>query len=161
LLSFGAESFVLQFAVQKFKIYGTIILPHVLYGYETWLLTLRKTRRLKVSENWVLRKIFGPMREEVTGMWTKLHNEELNDLYSSCTCLGDKIEENGIGWACSMYGEGRGIYRVLVGKPEGKRHLGRPGHRWSIILRRIFWKWDLEVWTGLVWLRIGTGGGQL
>ena len=67
----------------KIKIYRNIILPVVLYGYETWLLTLREERRLRVFENWVLRKIFGPKREEVTGEWRKLHYEELNDLYSS------------------------------------------------------------------------------
>jgi hypothetical protein len=55
-------------------------------------------------------------------------------------------------------GERRGIYRVLVGKPEGKRPLLRPRHRWEIILRWFFRKWDVKVWTGLSWLRIGTGG---
>jgi hypothetical protein len=67
----------------KIKIYRTIILPVVLYGYETWSLTLREEHRLKVFENRVLRRIFGPKREEVTGEWRRLHNEELNDLYSS------------------------------------------------------------------------------
>ena len=66
----------------KIKIYRTIILPVVLYGYETWSLTLREERRLRVFENRVLRKVFGPKRNEVTGDWRKLHNEELNDLYS-------------------------------------------------------------------------------
>jgi len=64
----------------KFKIYRTIILPFVLYGCETWSLTLRKGRRLRVFENRVLRMIFGPRRDEVTGEWRKLHNEELSDL---------------------------------------------------------------------------------
>ena len=83
LLLFGAESFVLQFAIQKFKIkiYRTIILPVVRYGCETWSLTLREERRLRVFENRVLRRVFGPKRDEVTGEWTKLHNEELSDLY--------------------------------------------------------------------------------
>ena len=67
----------------KFKIYRTIILPVVLYGCETWSLTLREERRLKLFENRVLRRIFGPKRDEVTGEWRKLHNEELNDLYCS------------------------------------------------------------------------------
>jgi len=66
----------------KIKIYRTIILPVVLYGCETWSLTFREECRLRVFENWVLR-IFGPKRDEVTGEWRKLHNEELNDLYSS------------------------------------------------------------------------------
>jgi len=67
----------------KIKIYRTIILPVVLYGCETWSLILREERRLRVFENRVLRGIFGPRREEVTGKWRKLHNEELNDLYCS------------------------------------------------------------------------------
>ena len=66
----------------KIMIYRTIILPVVLYGCETWSLTLREERRLWVFENRVLRKVFGPKRDEVTGEWRKLHNEELNDLYS-------------------------------------------------------------------------------
>ena len=65
------------------KIHRSIILPVVLYGCETWSLTLREERRLRVFENRVLRRIFGPKREEVTGKWRKLHNEELNNLYSS------------------------------------------------------------------------------
>jgi len=86
LLSFGAESFVFQVAIQKFKdqdIYRTIILPVILYGCETWSLTLREERKLRVFENMVLRRIFGPRRDEVTGKWRRMHNEELNDLYSS------------------------------------------------------------------------------
>jgi len=67
----------------KIKIYRTIILPVVLYGCEAWSLTLWEERKLRVFENMVLRKIFGPRRDEVTGKWKRLHNEELNDLYSS------------------------------------------------------------------------------
>jgi len=67
----------------KIKIYGTIILPVVLYWCETWSLTLREERKLRVFENMVLRRKFGPKRDEVTGEWRRLHNEELNDLYSS------------------------------------------------------------------------------
>ena len=67
----------------KIKIYRTIILPVVLYGCESWSLTLREERRLRVFENRVLRRIFGPKRDEVTGEWRKLHNEELKGLYSS------------------------------------------------------------------------------
>jgi len=66
----------------KIKIYRTIILPVVLYGCETWSLTLREECRLKVFKNRVLRRVFGPKRDEVTGEWRKLHNEELSDLYS-------------------------------------------------------------------------------
>jgi len=67
----------------KIKIYRTIVLPVVLYGCETWSLTLREERRLWVFENMVLRRIFGPRRDEVMGEWRRMRNEELGDLYSS------------------------------------------------------------------------------
>ena len=67
----------------KIKIYRIIIMPVILYGYETLSLTLREESRLRVFDNRLLRRIFGPKRDEVTGEWRKLHNEELNDLYSS------------------------------------------------------------------------------
>ena len=67
----------------KFKIYRTVILPVALYGCETWSLTFREERRMRAFENRVLRRIFGPKRDEITGEWRKLHNKELNDLYSS------------------------------------------------------------------------------
>jgi hypothetical protein len=70
------------------KIYRTIILSVVLYGFETWSLTLKEGRSLRVLENRVLRKIFGPKRDEVTGESRKLHNEDLNDLYSSSSIIG-------------------------------------------------------------------------
>jgi len=72
----------------KIKIYRTISLPVVLYGCETWSLTLREERRLRVFENKVLRRLFGPRRDEVTGDWRRMHNEELNDLYSSPNIVG-------------------------------------------------------------------------
>jgi len=80
LLSFGAEllSFRLPSKNVKIKIYRTIILPVVLYGCEAWSLTLREERKLRVLENMVLRRIFGPRRDEVTGEWKRLHNEQLN-----------------------------------------------------------------------------------
>ena len=71
----------LLFKNLKVEIYRTIILPVVLYGCETWSLTLREERRLRLFENRVLRRVFGPKRDEVTGEWRKLHNEELSDLY--------------------------------------------------------------------------------
>ena len=80
--SFYNISPVYQDAELKIKIYKTTILPVVLYGCETWSLTLRDERRLRVFENRVLRRVFGPKRDEVTGEWRKLHNEELSDLYS-------------------------------------------------------------------------------
>jgi hypothetical protein len=85
LLSFGADllSYSLLYKKQNIKIYRTIIVPVVLYGCETWSLTLREEHRLRVFKNRVLRRIFGPKRDGVTGKWRRLHNEELNDLYSS------------------------------------------------------------------------------
>ena len=115
----------------KIKIYRTIILPVVLYGCETWSLTLREERKLRVFENMVLRRIFGPRRDEVTGEWRRLHNKELNDLYSSPSIVG-VIKSRRIRWAghVACMSEERGVYRVLVGKLEGKRPIGRPRHRW-------------------------------
>ena len=77
MLSFGAESFlfILLFTILKIKVYRTIIFPVVLYGCETWSLILREEHRLRVCENRVLRSIFGPKRDEVTGEWRKLHND--------------------------------------------------------------------------------------
>jgi hypothetical protein len=75
--------------------------------------------------------------------------------------LGDKIEENETDWACRTYGDRRCIYRVLVGKPEGKRSLGRPRHRWEGNIKMDLLEVGCGVWTGLSWLRIGTGGGHL
>jgi hypothetical protein len=110
----------------KIKIYKTIILPVVLYGYETWSLTLEETHRLSVFENRVLWRIFGPKREE-DGSWRKLHNDEFHDLYSSPNIVR-VINSRRMRWAghVALMGEGRGVYRVLVGRPEGKRPLGRP-----------------------------------
>jgi len=80
----------------------------------------------------VLRGIFGPKRDEVTGEWRKLHNEELNDLYCSPNIVR-VIKSRRMRWAghVARMGERRGVYRVLVGKPEGKRPLGRPRRRWE------------------------------
>jgi len=115
----------------KIKIYRTIILPVVLYGCETWLLTLRKERKLRVFENMVLRRIFGPRWDKVTGEWRRLHNEELNDLYCSPNIVR-VIKLRRMRWAghVAHMGEERGLYRVLVGKLEGKRPPGRPRRRW-------------------------------
>jgi len=85
-----------------------------------------------VFENRVLRIIFGPKRDEVRGEWRKLHNEELNDLYCSPNIVR-VIKSRRMRWAghVARMGEGRGVYRVLVGKPEGKRPLVRPRRRWE------------------------------
>ena len=79
----------------------------------------------------VLRRIFGPRRDEVTGEWKRLHNEELNDLYCSPNIVR-VIKSRRMRWAeqVARMGEESGVYRVLVGKPEGRRPLGRPRHRW-------------------------------
>jgi len=92
---------------------------------------LREERRLRVFENRVLR-VFGPKREEVTGEWRKLHNEELSDLYSLLNIMR-VVKSRRMSWAghVARMGEGRGVHRVLVGKPEGKRQLGRPRRRWE------------------------------
>ena len=127
----------------KIKVYRTTVLPFVLYGCETWSLTLREERRLRVFENRVLRRIFGPKRDKVMGEWRKLHNEELIDLYPSPNIIR-VIRSRWIMWAghVARMTKRRGVYRVLVGKSEGKRPLGRPKRRWGIILRWIFRKWD-------------------
>jgi hypothetical protein len=95
----------------KIKIYRTIILPVVLYGCGTWLLTMREERRLSVFENRVLRRVFGPKRDEVTGDWRKLHNEELNDLYSLPNIV--RVVKSRI---MRRAGEERGVHRLLVGE---------------------------------------------
>jgi hypothetical protein len=76
-------------------------------------------------------------------------------------CAGDKIEKNEMGWACGAYGEERGAYRVLVGKPEGRDYWGDLSVDGWIILGWISRRWDVGMWTGLGWHRIGTGGGRL
>jgi hypothetical protein len=133
----------------KVKIYKTIILPVVLYGSGIWSLTLRE-------ENRVLRRIFGRERNEVTGKWRKLHNEELHILYSYPNIIR-QIKSWRMRWAghVARMGEEMNVCRVLMGKPEGKRLRGRPRRRWEDGIRM-----DLRE-IGSSWLRIGTGGGLL
>jgi hypothetical protein len=101
----------------------TIILRVILYGCETWSLTLREKHRLRVFENKVLRRIFGPKRDEVTREWRKLHNEVLRDSYSLPSII-ILIKSRRMRWAghVARMGEMRNAYRLLVGKPEGKNH---------------------------------------
>jgi hypothetical protein len=105
-----------------------------------------------VFKNRVLRKIFGTKRDEVTGEWRKLHNEELRDLYSSPSVIS-LIKSRRIRWAAHVarMGERRNAYRLLVGKPEGKRALGRPRRRWvdNIKMDLGVVGWDNVDWIGL------------
>jgi len=116
---------------------------------------LKEERRLKVSENRVLRRIFGPKRDEVTGEWRKLHNEKPNDLYSSTNILR-VIKSRRKRWAehVAHMGEETGVYRVLVGKPEGKKPLGRPRRRWEDNI-----KMDLQEvgCGGMDWIELAQG----
>ena len=107
----------------------------------------------------MLRKICGPKRDEVAREWRKLHNEELNDLYSSPKIVR-MIKSRRMRWAGNVASTGRGVYRVLVGKPEGKRPLGRPRRRWENN------KMDLQevgcgIRIGSCWLNIGICGEHL
>ncbi|KAJ4428047.1 hypothetical protein ANN_24061 [Periplaneta americana] len=112
--------------------FDQLILPVGLYSCETWTLTLREEHRLRVFGNKVLRKIFGAKRDEVTGEWRKLHNAELHVLYSSPDIIRN-IKSRRLRWAghVARMGESRNAYRVFVGRPEGKRPLGRPRGRWE------------------------------
>jgi hypothetical protein len=106
----------------QITIYKTIILPVVLYWCEIWSITLKEKHRLRVFENKALRTIFGPKRDEVTGGWRKLHNEEFHNLYSSSSLIRR---------TCRTNGKKRNAYRIFMGKPAGKkRPQGRPRHRW-------------------------------
>jgi hypothetical protein len=123
-------------------------------------LTLREEHRLSVFENRVLRRIFGPKRDEVIGGWRKLHNEELHGLYS-LPSIFRVIKARRTRWAghVARMGEARGADNILVGRPEGRRPLGSPRHRWEDNI-----KMDLReigFGDGFIGLRIGTGGGLL
>jgi hypothetical protein len=132
-----------------------MILPVVLYGCETWSLTLREERRLRVFENRVLKRVFGPEKDEVTGEWRKLNNEELNGLYSLPNIVR-VVKFRRISWAghVALSGDDRVVHRVLVGKPEGKRLLGRPRRRWVNNI-----KMDLQEVVGGSWGLEEVGSG--
>jgi hypothetical protein len=130
----------------KVKIHKTIILLVILYGCETWSLTLREEHILRVFENRVLRTVFGPKRDEVKGEWRKLHRGELHNLYSSSDIIR-QIKSRRMRWVghVACMGEGRNVYRFLLGKTP----LGRPRCRWEdgikMDLREIGWR---GVWSG-------------
>jgi hypothetical protein len=136
----------------KIKIYRTIILPVLLYGCETWSLTLREECRLRVFENGVLRRIFGPKRGEVTVEWRRLHNKGLYALYSSPNIIR-VMKSRRLRWAghVARMGARRGANRALEDKHEGRRPLGRPRRRWEDNI-----KMDLrEVgWGGINWINL-------
>jgi hypothetical protein len=110
-----------------------------------------------LSKNRVVRILFGPKRDEVTGVWRKLHNGELNYLYPSRN-IASLIKSRRMKWErhVTCMEESRDIYKVSVGKSEGKRPYGRPRPSWEDNIR----KWDVGVMTGWRWLRIGTTGGH-
>jgi len=117
------------------------------------LLALREERRLRMFENRVLRRTFGPKRDEVTGV-EKLHNEELNDLYSSPNIVR-VIKSRRMRWAGheARMGERRGLCSVLVGKPEGKKPLGMPFRRWGDNSEMHLKEVGYGAWTGSNWRR--------
>jgi hypothetical protein len=121
----------------KVKIYKTIILPVVLYGCEAWSLTLRKDHRLRVYENRVLRRIFGPKRDEVTGEWRKLHNEELHILYSFPDII--RQTKSRMRWVGHMarVGEERNVYKVFWESQKKREHLEDKGVDERMDLREI------------------------
>jgi hypothetical protein len=136
----------------KIKIYKTIILPVVLYGCETLSLTLREEHRLGVFENRVLRRIFGPKRDEVTGGWRKLHNDELHGLYSS-PIIVRVIKARRMRWA--------GHTTFWLGGLKGGDHLEDLGIDRRTTSRWVLGRWGLGMWIGFIGLRIGTGGRLL
>jgi hypothetical protein len=125
-------------------------------------LSQREEQRLRVFENRVPRGIFGPKRDKTTGEWRRLHNEELNDLYSSPNSIRviRSRRMRLLGHVARM-GEKRGACRILVGRPEGRRPHGRSRRRWGDNIKMDLQEKGCGAWTGLSWLRIGTCGELL
>jgi hypothetical protein len=136
---------------KRIRVYRTVVLPAVLYGCETWSLTLREEQRLRLFENRVLRRIFGPKRDEATGEWRRLHNEELNDLYSSPNIVR-VIKSGRMGWAGSVAHMGKTEVHTgfCWGDLREGDQLGDPGVDGRIILKWIFKKWD----GGMNWIEL-------
>ena len=145
------------------KMYKTIILLVVLCVCETWSLTLREVRRLRVFENRVLRRIFGHKRGEVTGEWKENYIMRSLMISTPHSVLLRVIKSRIMRWAwhVARMMERRCVYRVLVGKPEGKGPLGTPRRRWEYNIKINLQEVGYEEWTGSVWLKIGTDGGNL
>jgi len=125
-------------------------------------LTRGEERKLRVLENMVLKRIIGPWRDEVTGEWRKLHNEELNDLYSSPNIVR-VIKSRRMRWAghVARMSEERGCKESWWGNLREGDHWGDLGVEGWILLGWISRRWDVGIWTGLGWPRIETGGGRL
>jgi hypothetical protein len=146
----------------KIKIYKSIILTVVLYGCETWSLTLRDEHRLSIFENRVLKRIFGPKRDEVTGGWRKLHGEDLHGLYSSPSIVR-VIKARRMKWAgyvapmCVV----RVAYNILFGRTEGRSPLVRPRRRWEGNIKMDHMEIGFGVWIRFIGLWIGRVGGLL
>jgi hypothetical protein len=145
----------------KVKIYRTVSLPLVLYRCETWSVTWREELRLRVFENRVLRRILGPKRDEVMGEWRKLFSGELHNLYSLPDIIS-QMKSRRMRWAghVARMGEGSNMYRVLMGKPEGKKTTWKTkacedGMKMDV--REVGWR----LWSGFMWLKIGIVGGLL
>jgi hypothetical protein len=149
----------------KIRIYKTIILSAVLYGCETWYLTLREEHMLRVFQNRMLRGIFGPKKDEVMGEGRKLNNEQFRDLYSSPSIIR-MIKSRRMRWAVQVaqMDEKRNAYRLLGYWWESQRERDREEDQdvsGLITLGWILERWDGVMWTGVVWLRIGTSGELL
>jgi hypothetical protein len=130
-------------------------------GVKQWSLTLRKEHGLRVFENRVLRRIFGPNRDEVTEDCRNLYNEELHNFhYSPSIIKMMKSRSKRFCRACSMNGAKRNSNKILEGNKRGKRPLGRPSHRWVGSVKTDLGQ-DGVLWAGLMWLRIGTSEGLL